>query len=69
MNRFTKWLGIILILGMIVSSGCSTAPKPFEYQSDNELKKGAGLFSGKEGKFTIYRRPVSSEEPATREER
>jgi len=50
-NKFAIWLGIIVLFGMMVSSGCSTTPKPFEYRPDNELKKGPGLFSGEEGKF------------------
>ena len=39
--------------------GCSTAPKPFDYQSDNALKKGPGLFSGEDGAFTIYRKAAA----------
>ncbi|MFC1816430.1 hypothetical protein ACFL0M_10945 [Thermodesulfobacteriota bacterium] len=61
MDKFTKRLGIVLLFGMIVSSGCSTAPKPFEYRSDNELKQGPGLISGEEEKFIMYHRPVSLE--------
>ena len=69
MNKFIKWLGIVLLFGMVVLNGCSTVPKPFEYQPDNELKKGPGLFSGEEGKFTIYRRPALLEIPANKQKK
>jgi hypothetical protein len=50
--------------------GCSTAPKPFDYQPDNELKKGPGLFSGEDGAFTIYRKAAADNKvPGTGEKK
>ena len=43
-----------LIFGM---AACSASPEPFDYQPDNELKPGPGLFSGEKGGFIIFRSP------------
>ena len=47
-----------LIFGM---SACSAPPEPFEYQPENELKPGPGLFSGEKGEFTIIRSPQKTD--------
>jgi hypothetical protein len=49
------------IVAAIALGGCTTHPEPFDYEPDNELKKGPGLFSGEDGAFTIYRKPMESE--------
>lgn len=41
---------IILIVWLLLS-GCGG--EPYTYESDRELKPGPGLFSGKDGEFTI----------------
>ena len=57
-----RGLCVLPVFILIVTiGGCSTSPKPFDYQPDNELKKGAGLFSGEAGTFTIYRKPAAPE--------
>jgi hypothetical protein len=60
----TILLMFCLIFGM---AACSASPQPFEYQPDNELKPGPGLFSGEKGEFVIFRRPEKKdpeEDPA-----
>ena len=37
---------------------CATSKEPFEYQSDNRAKQGRGVFTGEDGAWTIYRRPM-----------
>ena len=34
--------------------GCAD-PKPFHYDSANEIPSGPGLFSGQDGEFNLYR--------------
>ena len=64
MKRLKRWLlpgGVALFLLI----GCATPPQPFEYQPDNELKPGPGIFTGEEGAFSIYGRPLAEpDEPA-----
>jgi len=52
---------LVIILALSIG-GCATAPEPFDYPPDHELKKGPGLFSGEEGAFTIYRKPAPADE-------
>jgi len=56
MNTF-KRLMVLGGVGLWLLAGCATPPEPFHYQPDNELKPGAGLFTGKEGVYTIYGTP------------
>jgi hypothetical protein len=44
-------------VGFWLLVGCATSPEPFEYQQSNELKPGPGIFTGKEGVYTIYGPP------------
>ena len=45
-----------VVAGLTAFGGCAVTPEPFEYQPDNELKKGPGLLSGEDGVFTIYQK-------------
>jgi hypothetical protein len=59
-NIFKRWaawgaVGIGLVIG-----ACATSPEPFEYQPENELKSGPGLFSGDDGVFTLYGKPAAA---------
>lgn len=40
------------LLTLVFVTGCSG--KAFEYHSHNEIPAGAGMFSGKDGAFTLY---------------
>jgi hypothetical protein len=53
-----------MVLGAAIGlASCATAPEPFEYHPDTEVKPGRGVFTGEEGTLTIYR----VEEPAEAE--
>jgi hypothetical protein len=52
-----KRMMVLAGVGLWLLVGCATPPEPFHYQPDNELKPGPGLFTGKEGAYTIYGRP------------
>ena len=58
------WKGLIILAAVLLVglNGCSTSPKPFEYETQRELKPGPGLISGEDGFFTIYQQQGSSEE-------
>ena len=62
MNAFEKALMVLTLVGVVGISGCSTPPKPFEYESNREIKPGPGLFSGDDGYFTIYQQRPPSED-------
>jgi hypothetical protein len=47
---------LIAVALAFVIGACATAPEPFEYHPENELKPGPGLLSGEDGVFTIYGR-------------
>ena len=47
---FAVGVGMLL---MIVVSACASM-EPFEYRSDNEVKEGPGLFTGKKGALVIF---------------
>ncbi|MDP6343650.1 MAG: hypothetical protein QF578_24155 [Alphaproteobacteria bacterium] len=38
-----------------VLAACGTA-KPFNYTQGDQIQPGPGLFSGKDGKFSLYRK-------------
>lgn len=61
MNRIMALLLIIMLAAVLAVNGCAVTPEPFDYHQDNELKQGPGLFSGEDGAFTIYRKPMASE--------
>ena len=53
-----KTNALVLMLWLVLGlAACAVSPEPYEYEPDNELKPGPGLFSGEEGKFTIFRIP------------
>lgn len=60
MRLFKPIILAIVVCFAISIVGCATRPEPFDYEPDNELKKGPGLFSGEKGAFTIYREPMES---------
>ena len=66
MKKLWKGLSVLLAIWMVGLNGCSTSPKPFEYESDRELKPGPGLFSGEDGYFTIYQQSPPSEDKAAK---
>ena len=51
---------LIILVGVYASvlGACATAPEPWEYEDQREVKSGPGLFSGEDGVFTIYRKPL-----------
>jgi len=51
MNRLATLFRITALIVFLVLSGCGG--ESFTYESDHELKPGPGLFSGKDGKFTL----------------
>jgi len=44
---------------MCLLIGCASRTEPFVYEPSNELKPGPGIFTGEEGAFTIYGRPLA----------
>ena len=53
--------GLIVVLLTLGLAACGNA-RPFDYQPEaDEMKPGAGLFSGKKGEFVIF---GGSESPA-----
>lgn len=53
-----KHLSVWILLGLCLALGaCATTPEPFDYRSSNDLKPGPGLFSGPDGRFTLYGDP------------
>jgi hypothetical protein len=53
---------------MMVVAACAHAPEPFDYQSERELKPGPGLFTGKEGMWTIVGPPATAKPEAPADE-
>jgi len=45
------WLGGVG--GVLLLAACAGGAQPYTYQSENELKPGPGLFTGKEGMWTV----------------
>ena len=43
-----------LLAALLMASACATPPEPFEYVSEREFKQGPGLFSGEDGKVTLF---------------
>ena len=62
MSPFTRFMLLIALLGLSMCySGCATAPEPYDYQPANEMKPGPGLFSGKDGVFSLYETPKTKD--------
>jgi len=48
-----SWIALLISLGIIALFGCNA--KPFDYQpTAGEMKPGPGVFTGEEGKLTVY---------------
>ncbi len=63
-NRFfIKLAGCLLACQLL--AGCGG--EPYQYQPDNELKPGPGLFSGEDGEFTLIGSPKKQEESESEE--
>jgi hypothetical protein len=56
-------LAVVLSVALSLAA-CATNKEPFEYQSDNEARQGRGVFTGEDGAWTIYRRPMPPESQA-----
>ncbi len=57
-----KWALILFALFALALSACATSScKPFEYETDRELKPGPGLFTGETGVYTIYKKSAEEE--------
>ena len=61
MKTFRKGITVLLVGLLIGLVGCSTSTKPFEYETNRELKPGPGLLSGEDGYFTIYQKQAPPE--------
>ena len=59
----TLWKGLTVLVAVLLLglNGCSTSQKPFEYETNRELKPGPGLLSGEDGYFTIYQKQAPLE--------
>ncbi len=55
MSNFRTLLRGLVLGAAIGLASCATAPEPFEYHPDTEVKPGRGVFTGEEGTWTIYR--------------
>lgn len=61
MRTFRRYM-LLSVVAAWLWAGCATPPEPFEYQQSNELKPGPGIFTGKDGVYTIYGAPPQPEE-------
>lgn len=59
MCRLVALMQASAFLICLLLSGCGG--EPFAYQPDHELKPGPGLFSGKDGEFTLLGSPKTQE--------
>jgi hypothetical protein len=57
MNSLKRLLVLVGVASALLVAGCATSPEPFEYQQNNELKPGPGIFTGEDGVYTIYGPP------------
>ena len=56
--------GLIVVLVSLGLAACGSA-KPYDYQPEvDEMKPGAGLFSGKKGAFVIFGSSSEQEPPS-----
>lgn len=62
-RSITKLAGFLLACQLL--AGCGG--EPYQYQPDNELKPGPGLFSGEDGEFNLIGSP-RNQEPSEAEE-
>jgi hypothetical protein len=70
MEVHRNWIKAWVVAVALMLAACATSPEPFEYQSDNELKPGAGSLTGEEGVWTIMRQapPAEPETPPAEDE-
>ena len=54
-----------VLAAVICLAACGTTPEPFEYQNTNDVKPGRGVFTGEDGVWTIYRRPMPPDPQTT----
>lgn len=63
-----RTLLILMLTVSMLAIGCGgMKPKPFEYESANEIPSGPGLLTGKSGEYTVYdsnKRKTDQQPPA-----
>ena len=57
MNTMMRLIVLAGLAAFLVLAACASSPEPFDYQQNNELKPGPGIFTGEEGVYTIYGPP------------
>ncbi|MBT8359322.1 MAG: hypothetical protein KJO32_00070 [Deltaproteobacteria bacterium] len=59
MRGLIFYLQAVILAACLVINGCGG--EDWAYQTDRELKPGPGVFSGKDGEFTIIGSPKSKQ--------
>ena len=57
--RIPSSIGVILLCAAALLWACGA--KPFDYRPQTEIPEGPGVFSGKDGEFTVYDSNAASE--------
>lgn len=70
MHHMPNWVMAWGVGAALMLASCATAPEPFEYQPENELKPGAGVLTGEEGAWTIMeqKKPADPEASSAAED-
>lgn len=62
MKKKSRFRVVLLFSALALLVGCSTAPKPFTYEPNTEIKEGPGLFTGQKGEFVLFSSPPKTAE-------
>lgn len=56
MKQSASYCGLLIVILSValLAVGCGIKPKPFKYESANEIPKGPGLLTGESGEYTLY---------------
>lgn len=64
--KFFSAIGFLTVLSCLLTA---CGGETFHYVDDAELKPGPGVFSGKDGEFTLYKKEDTAEKTAPEQEK
>ena len=52
--KYTHFLCLLFFCAIVLAAMTGCGSQSYQYHSENEIPEGPGVFSGKDGEFTVY---------------
>ena len=60
MMKYTHFLCLLFFCAIVLAAMTGCGSQAYQYRSENEIPEGPGVFSGKDGEFTVYDSTLAS---------